>query len=569
MATLSKNTPIDTKKNLDGTKKQEKTGPIKKEEAQKSLRPGDNAKTEYIAKVGDTSYRLSAGEILTLPIAPEVRCSTRRFSQARFVVVDPNAVFFANFRKESDVTVSIGFLDGKIVEKFKGKIKNVGRVEPFGTLIIAIDNLAQLGNSMAVGTNDAGVVPPADGRKVDQDRTKRKVGKTLSYAKVEKTKLVKGVKLKDNTVYDPASLLVFSTSIPDKSMVTISIPGGAEFVDAIVSAGGGGSANTLSLSDAAHAKAVVLPNKDKKPFKVEVYTLPDPVVTPGTASTAEQAVLTETKLKYSRQTPYAPKQDGGATLQQSTGQKIVKDAALRGDVIIAQGGTIKEISADQASQTKLSLVLDYKYSRPAFFGEPILTVKTPLVVNSGVGTLTINGWNVNNKEGISATTATSAGTGAVPDLKVFPSPTGPIKPSELIYPGSAYTWQDALYKDGVFRKPESAEVFQGVIKIAQVITAMTEKTVGKGKKWQINSWYRDPTTNARMSKTGRTGPHTTGTAVDFIFKPYDDCIKLFKELEKNHPYGVAHHPSLYEKNGRGFVHIDLVEKPNLKRRWTY
>lgn len=534
----------------------------KKPEPDKPAKVGDNAKTEYIAKVGDVTYRLSAGEILVTPIAPELRCSTRRFSQARFVVVDPNAVFFAEFRKESDVTVSIGFQNGKIVEKFKGKIKNVGRVEPFGTLIVAIDNLAQLGNSAASGTNDAGVVPPADGRKTDQDRSKRKVSKTLSYTKIEKTKLVKGAKLKDGSPYDPATMLVFSTGIPDKSTVTISIPGATEFVDAVVSSGAGGAANTLVLSEGAHAKITALANKDKKPFKLEVYTLPaEPAggtgkpgaatptapgaapAKPGTATTAEQAVLNDTKLKYSKQTPSTPAKDGGSTLQQTTGKKIVQDAVMKGDVVIAKGNTIAEVSANQANQTKVDLILDYKYSRPAFFGEPILTVKTPLVVNSGVGTLTINGWNVNNKEGIQAVVATPVTDGKTPTVQSFASPTGAVKSSELIYPGSLYTWGDALFKDGAFRKPDSDEVYKSVIRIAQVVTQYTTK-VGKGK-WKINSWYRNTAANNACggSKNSR---HLAGDAVDFIFP---GMAEFYEQVRKEWSGGVAIRIGV-------FVHLD-------------
>jgi hypothetical protein len=565
MAAISKITPTPLTKGVETSKKpaeaDKKVDP--KPTAVVPAKIGDNVKPDYIAKVGDTTYRLSAGEILTAPIAPELRCSTRRFSQARFVVVDPNAVFFAQFRQESDVTVSLGFQNGKIVEKFKGKIKNVGRVEPSGTLIIAIDNLAQLGNSAAAGTSDAGVVPPADGRKADQDRSKRKVSKTLSYAKIEKTKLLKGVKLKDGTVYDPAALLVFSTAIPDKSTVTISIPGAVEFVDAVVSAGAGGAANTLVLSEGALAKVTALANKTKQPFKLEIYTLPaEPTGKPGTASTTEQAVLADTKLKYSKQTPSAPQNDGGSTLQQTAAQKIVKDATMKGDVVIAQGNTIKEISADQKNQTKLALVLDYKYGRPAFFGEPILTVKTPLVVNSGVGTLTINGWNVNNKEGITAMAASPGAPETNPDIKSFPTPKGTLKMSEPIYPGSLYNWGDVT-KQGrelpqgftsVTDGPMSIEsILAGVIRIAQILDKHT-KDVGKGKL-QVNSWYRNYEHQQRIAKQngrGFNGRHMYGDAVDFYF---DGCHgEFFQKVLHSWGGGVARMKP--NSGGPGFVHLD-------------
>lgn len=501
---------------------------------------GSNAALEYVAKIGEATYKLSRGEILVRPIAPEVRCATRKFSQVRFVVLDENATLFAKFRQESDVTVSIGFQGGKIVEKFKGKIKNVGRVEPFGTLIIAIDNLAQLGNTAAPGTSDAGVIPPADGRKTEVDRSKRKVSKTLSYAKLEKSKLVKGAKFKDNTAYDPTALVVFSTSIPAKSTVTISVPGGTDFVDAVVATAPGGATNTLVLSEAAYTKASALANKDKKPFKLEIYTLPAETPATKTASTTEQAVLDSTKLKYSKQTPYAPNKDGGATLQQTAGQKIVKDAAAVGNVVVATGNTVKEISADQGNQAKTNLILDYKYGKSAFVGEPIITVKTPLVVNSGVGTLTVNGWNLNNKEAIVATTATQPSDGTTPGVKVFASPTGPIKPGDLIYPGSMYTWGDAT--KGGARVPETPEVYQGIIRIAQILTQYTQK-VGKGK-WTITSWYRrradNPPNGAKNSQ------HLTGCAADFSFP---GMAEFYEKVRKEWPGGVA---IMYGS----FVHLD-------------
>lgn len=555
MATLSQNTKSTAVKATNSTDKSANSKlEDSKSTANKSPEKFDNSKNtavEYIATIGESTYKLSRGEILVSPIAPEVRCSTRKFSQVRFVVADPTSELFAKFRKEAEVKVSIGFPGGKIVEKFKGKIKNVGRVEPIGTIIIAIDNLATLGNTAAATTTDPAAVPPTDGRKTEVDRSKRKVSRTLNYAKLEKSKLVKAAKLSDGTAYDPAAVLVFSTAIPPKSTVTISIPGGTDFVDAIVAPGSGGATNTLVLSEGAYAKASILPNKDKKAYKLEIYTEAPVEAKTKTASTTEKTVLENTKLKYSKQTPYAPNKDGSSTLQQTAGQKIVKDANLVGNVVVAKGNTIVEVSADDKNKTKSALVLDYKFGKSAFFGEPILTIKTPLVVNSGVGTLTVSGWNTNSKEAIVATAATPPSDGTTPAVKVFASPKGALKIGDLIYPGSKYTWGDAT-KNGT-RPPETEEIYQGIIRIAQIITQYTEK-VGKGK-WQINSWYRNPAAN-RAAGSSSGSRHLRGDAVDFAFPGMGE---FYTKLAAEWGGGVA------IKTG-AFIHID---DRGSKSRWTY
>lgn len=536
----------------------------------------DNSKNitaEYIATIGDLTYKLSRGEILLSPMLPEVRCSTRKFSQVRFLIADERAELFAKLRKEADVTVSIGFVGGKIVEKFKGKIKNIGRVEPIATLIIAIDNLAQLGNNAAAPTNDPAVIPSPDGRKTEVDRSKRNISKVLSYTQLGKSRLIKGAKLLDNTIYDSALPLVFSTAIAPKSTVTISVAGSTNFVDAIVVAGAGGATNTLVLSEGAYTRASALPNKEKKAYKLEVYTEAPTSSTTKTASSTEQAVLEGTKLKYSKQTPYAPSKDGSANLQETASKKIVKDANLVGGVVIAKGNTISEISADDRNKVKSALILDYKNGKSAFFGEPIITVKTPLVVNSGVGTLTINGWNLDKKEAIVATAATPTGTHLSPNLKSFATPTGPLEIKSPVYPGSMYTWGDVTKMGqelpqaftSTSQGPLSVEeILKGAIRIAQIIDRYT-KEIGKGK-WQINSWYRTYEHQQRIARKnhqGFDGRHMYGDAVDFVFI---GMREFHDQRRKDWTGGVAiMYPS---KSGPGFVHLD--DRPmRTSPRWTY
>ena len=553
------NKPKETAKKGDSSKvladaAAKKAVAEKQADADKPRTITDNVSPEYIAKVGAQTYALSRGELMLSPIQPEIRCSTRKYSQVRFIINDPLAVYFAETRKESDVSVSFGFQGGKIVEKFKGKVKTIGRVEPNGTLIIAIDNLASLSSATAAGTSDAGAVPAADGRKTELDRSKRKISKTLNYAAIEMARLTKDAKLVDGTKYDPAKLVVFTNSLPAKSTVTISIDGAPAFVDAVVVAetpvpgrSKNGSASKLVLSESAYNQVTALPNKPKKPFKLEVYTVPPTPAATGKASTTEQAVLGKTDLKYSKQTPYSPAKDGGSTLQQTPAQKIVQDATSRGDVVIATGDTIKEISADSASKTKINLVLDYNRGRTSFIGYPIMTIRTPLAVNSGVGTLTVNGWNVNNKESITATTSTPVSDGSLPVVKVFASPTGSLKPGDLIYPGSMYTWGDATY--GGIRVPATVEISNSIIRIAQILTFYTQK-VGKGK-WKITSWYRRP--QDRPANGASDSRHNYGDAADFVF---DGMFEFYEQVRKEWAGGVAKMDPDKARGTSGFVHLD-------------
>lgn len=80
-----------------------------------------------------------------------------------------------------------------------------------------------------------------------------------------------------------------------------------------------------------------------------------------------------------------------------------------------------------------------------------------------------------------------------------------------------------------------------------------------GKPFYINSGYRDPAYNAKVSKTGRTGPHTEGTAADISTQGWTD-------EEKANLINVA---SAYGIKGIGiyksFVHLDTSK--NGVRTW--
>lgn len=242
------------------------------------------------------------------------------------------------------------------------------------------------------------------------------------------------------------------------------------------------------------------------------------------------------------------------------------EAAKVGEVIVADGSTIKQIGPGQGPSS--GLTLSWKEHRAAFIRPPTVTRKTPLQLQGPAGALTVTGWSPNDKQVMGATVVTPSAPSVHPTGVISVPQWQDIKLSDPITPGSPYTWADAT-RNGE-RVPENQGVVEGIIKIAQVITQFTAE-VGKGK-WEITSWYRDPATNQAVSSSGANGPHTTGTAIDFWFEP-SALIAFHEKLDASWEGGVAIHPGVYDGSG-GFVHIDMIGHPqgvpgSARRRWSY
>ena len=90
-----------------------------------------------------------------------------------------------------------------------------------------------------------------------------------------------------------------------------------------------------------------------------------------------------------------------------------------------------------------------------------------------------------------------------------------------------------------------------------------------GKPLLVSSAYRDPSYNAKISKTGRSGPHTTGRAIDLL---------VWGE-RAYHVNGLAYAvgftgigPHQKGPHNQRFIHLDDLEpmlnehRPNI---WTY
>jgi zinc D-Ala-D-Ala carboxypeptidase len=82
----------------------------------------------------------------------------------------------------------------------------------------------------------------------------------------------------------------------------------------------------------------------------------------------------------------------------------------------------------------------------------------------------------------------------------------------------------------------------------------------------ISSAYRCPAHNAKESKTGEAGPHTTGKAVDILMHGAD-ALKLVHYALNAGFTGIG-----VKQSGIGrFIHIDTLSAPDYPRPiiWSY
>jgi uncharacterized protein YcbK (DUF882 family) len=81
-----------------------------------------------------------------------------------------------------------------------------------------------------------------------------------------------------------------------------------------------------------------------------------------------------------------------------------------------------------------------------------------------------------------------------------------------------------------------------------------------GKPMLVTSYYRSPEYNDVVSSTGRTGPHTTGRAVDIAVSGIHTAALTF------HAYQLGFTGFGWQQKGAGrFLHLDTLEP----RSWSY
>ena len=80
----------------------------------------------------------------------------------------------------------------------------------------------------------------------------------------------------------------------------------------------------------------------------------------------------------------------------------------------------------------------------------------------------------------------------------------------------------------------------------------------------ISSGYRAPEHNSRVSKTGKTGPHTTGRAVDIAIRG-EEAFVLVRLAMLHGMTGVG----ISQKGKTRFIHLDDLTDGPRPRIWSY
>lgn len=243
------------------------------------------------------------------------------------------------------------------------------------------------------------------------------------------------------------------------------------------------------------------------------------------------------------------KKQGDIQFQQTQMVAAEADAALRGNVLVAAGNTLSSVAPGSGKPT--GVILDYKSNRAVFIGHPIVYKRTNLHLQSGFGAITVQGWDVNNKQNVGATVVSPGDVKQHPTGIIQAPEWGSVKLGDPIFLGCPYTWADATMNGS--RVPKNKEIMAGIVAIAKIITELTKES-GQ-QKWQITSWFRLQAIKAKNSQ------HLYGRAVDFYFNG-SGYNKLAAKLNATWPGGVA--------KGDGFTHIDCRHLYGGGRaRWTY
>lgn len=496
-------------------------------------------KAVFRVKIGKHQFDSAQGEILN---SSYVWLTTHRLSTAMMLLNDPDGAVQTKLANESDIEIEIGFADGERRNKLIGKIQKLGRRAPDATIVMAVDVSTQLAQ-----TTGSTVTFAAD-KPADPDR-RNMTQKEVAIADQVKSILKQaGAKPTAQTIKDIAALVKGADQENLKQIQNIikekKVPAEAsaaiEKVLTQIEAPVSEAASNQRAGRTGQQSLLQMSGELKQMFDQEGEK----------TTTTAQLVLRDTNLKFKSQSNVVPTGQGTVSMQQTQLQVATQTAVQQGNVLVARGNTIAEVQPGKGEAS--GLVLDYIGNRGAFIGKPKILRRTGLQLP---GSITVKGWDVTGKTSVSATvtmqsppTAHPTGTIVIPEWK-------DLKLNDPIFPGCPYTWADATY--GGQRVP-TKEIAARIVAIAQRITPLTEKTIGKGKKWNITSWYRDPAAN-RAAGGASGSRHMSGDAVDFWFEQGGGEAALFQSLQGSWDGGLARKVGV-------FVHLD---DRGYRERWNY
>lgn len=507
---------------------------------------------------------------------PYLNISSYQHNTFSAVINDPDGTIFSKLSGQMTVIVKIGFAPGNgnppvTIEKFRGKLFHTGIKKPTGCIILAVDEAYNLQTNISPGiipTSTPVETPPSESNtSTSQIVVSSFTGGASFYGGGDG---FDGKKTANGEIFNANKLTAAHKTLPFGTMVKVTNSKNGKSVVVRINDRGpyiGGRVIDLSRAAAAQigmiesgvaqVKAEVLGKSSSQKTQPQTDPKIQKMIDDKTRATSNPKQVNKTTTEviakdagnsFAINSSSSSTKPGNVNLQQSGMNKAATEAYLQGDVLVSNGKTLEQVAPGQASAT--DLILDYATSREAFINVNI-TKKTGLQLQSGYGAVTVMGWNTNNKEVVGATVVTPLDPPPHPTGIIQVSDWAKIKLNEPIFAGCVYTWADAT-KNGT-RVP-TKEIMGRIVAIAQVIQGYTDKTVGKGKKWTITSWYRTPEANRRCGGA-KNSRHLYGDAVDFIFPGAWD---LYAKLNNSWNGGVA------RKRGE-FVHIDLGSK----RRWEY
>jgi uncharacterized protein YcbK (DUF882 family) len=148
---------------------------------------------------------------------------------------------------------------------------------------------------------------------------------------------------------------------------------------------------------------------------------------------------------------------------------------------------------------------------------------------------------------------------SLPGLKGTYYSNDPIYPTNQYGQRGSFTWGEALHVNrstGAYRRPANTGVVHGILKVARAMEEI--RRMYGDKPIRINSWYRDPATNARVGGA-RFSRHLSGDAVDFVI-PGVSNFNVYARLSPwwGNRGGLASSSVFTHIDGRGY-----------RARWDY
>lgn len=580
--------------------------------------PNTNHTKEFVRiTIGEQEYNSNAGQILRKKGTPVICLSSYMHSYAEFVLNDPKDEFRPEIVKKisEEVNIEIGFTGAESENKLVGKLYEVGRIPPDGTWIMVVDLSYELNNNTSPSVQFAGNAEAPVANTTSETVISSEEGNISFYGGTDG---FDGKKTASGEAFDSNKLTAAHQKLPFGTQVKVTnLKNGKQVLVKVNDRGPYSGDRIMDLSKAA-AVAIDMVSAGSTKAKLEVIgktksanstsssklgnagkptdEKPTPAnesvsganLTPadlgviggaaasgdkGSTPAAEIFTATNSSLHFAKDTGFATGKAGSVRLQQTMLAFAQQEALLKGEVIVARGNTVHQVSATGADSS--GVTLDYVVNRSCFRRDPKIIKRTNIQLQSGFGALSVVGYNIDGKQSVGATVVTQ---GAAPNVNpatlVNVPEFGTVKMGDKIPGQGTYTWADATH--GGERVPDSKQVMSGIIWSAQVL-----EQLGKlhGVRFVHTSWYRDPSTNLRVSSSGAHGPHTTGTAVDFYCDSDAIMAKVYADLNANWPGGVAikvssfvHLDGIGMSSGYSGINTSVpspVANGTPRRRWTY